>query len=63
MTRDEIEEFSGVDLNCFETDREEDWYKIGCIDGLKAADTEPILQAFGTMQTKNRKKIQQFWYN
>ena len=43
MTRDEIEEFSGVELNCFETDREEDWYKIGCIDGLKAADTEPNL--------------------
>ena len=43
MTRDEIEEFSGVELNCFETDREEDWYKFGCIDGLKAADTEPNL--------------------
>ena len=43
MSREEIEEFSGVELNCFETDREEDWYKIGCIDGLKAADTEPNL--------------------
>lgn len=43
MTREEIEEFSGVELNCFETDREEDWYKIGCIDGLKAADAEPNL--------------------
>ena len=44
MTRDEIEEFSGVMLNCFETDREEDWYKIGCIDGLDAADAEPNLE-------------------
>ena len=43
MTREEIEEFSGVELNRFETDREEDWYKIGCIDGLKAADAEPNL--------------------
>ena len=45
MTRDEIEEFSGVMLNCFETDREEDWYKIGCIDGLDAADAEPNLES------------------
>lgn len=43
MTREEIEEFSGVVLNRFETDREEDWYKIGCIDGLEAADAEPNL--------------------
>ena len=45
MTGDEIEEFSGVELNRFETDREEDWYKIGCIDGLKAADAEPNLES------------------
>lgn len=45
MTREEIEEFSGVELNCFETDREEDWYKIGCIDGLDAADTKPNISA------------------
>ena len=45
MTREEIEEFSGVELNCFETDREEDWYRIGCIDGLKAADAEPNLES------------------
>ena len=44
MTREEIEEFSGVALNCFETDREEDWYRIGCIDGLDAADAEPNLE-------------------
>lgn len=46
MTREEIEEFSGVELNRFETDREEDWYRIGCIDGLKAADAEPNLAIF-----------------
>ena len=44
MTRGEIEEFSGVELNCFETDREEDWYRIGCIDGLDVADAEPNLE-------------------
>lgn len=45
MTREEIEEFSGVELNCFETDREEDWYRIGCIDGLEAADAELNLES------------------
>ena len=44
MTREEIEEFPRVKLNCFETDREEDWYTIGCIDGLEAADEEPNLE-------------------
>ena len=41
MTREEIEEFPRVKLNCFETDREEDWYTIGCIDGLETADEHP----------------------
>ena len=41
MTREEIEKFSGIEPNCFETDREKDWYKIGCIDGLDAADACP----------------------
>ena len=44
MTREEIEEFPRVKLDCFETDREEDWYTIGCIDGLEAADEEPNLE-------------------
>ena len=35
MTREEINKFSGVEPYCFETDREEDWYKMGCIDGLE----------------------------
>ena len=45
MTREEIEEFPRVKLNCFETDREEDWYTIGCIDGLEIADEEPNLES------------------
>lgn len=41
MTRKKIEKFSIIKPDCFETDREEMWYKIGCIDGLNAADAEP----------------------
>lgn len=41
MTRGEIEEFSVVELNCFETDREEQWYRVGLKEGLKAADAYP----------------------
>ena len=45
MTREEIEKISAVGPYCFETDREERWYEIGCIDGLKAADAEPNLES------------------
>lgn len=44
MTREEIEKISAVEPYCFETDREERWYEIGCIDGLNAADAEPNLE-------------------
>lgn len=43
MTREEIEKFSRIEPYCFETDREEDWYRIGCIDGMEAADANPDL--------------------
>lgn len=45
MTRDEIEKISAIEPYCFENDREEIWYKIGCIDGLKAANAEPNLKS------------------
>lgn len=41
MTREEINEFNPIEPYCFETDGEERWYQIGCIDGLDAADKEP----------------------
>ena len=44
MTREEIEKFSAVEPCCFETDREERWYEIGCMDGLAAADKQPNLE-------------------
>ena len=52
MTREEIEQLNDVRPYCFETDMEEDWYKIGCIDGLKMPN--PIQRVFGMMQAKNR---------
>ena len=45
MTREEIEKFSAVEPCCFATDRQEVWYKIGCIDGLYAADAEHNLES------------------
>ena len=44
MTREEIEKLLVVEPYCLETDEEERWYKIGCIDGLNAADAEPNLE-------------------
>ena len=40
MTRENIEQLNVVEPYCFETDSEERWYRIGCIDGLEAADEE-----------------------
>ena len=45
MTREEIEQLNEVEPYCFENAREEIWYEIGCIDGLKAADAEPNLES------------------
>ena len=45
MTREEIEQLNEVEPYCFENAREEIWYVIGCIDGLKAADAEPNLES------------------
>ena len=45
MTREEIEKLCVVEPYCIETDEEERWYKIGCIDGLKVADAEPNLNS------------------
>lgn len=45
MTREEIEKIDPIEPYCFETDREERWFEIGCIAGLKAADAEPNLES------------------
>ena len=41
MTREEIEQLNEVEPNCFETSREEQWYKIGLKEGLETADNSP----------------------
>lgn len=45
MTREDIEQLNVVEPYCFETDSEEIWYQIGCIEGLNAADKEPNTSA------------------
>ena len=45
MTREDIEQLINFEPYCFENVREEMWYEIGCIDGLKAADAEPNLES------------------
>lgn len=70
MTREEIEKISAVEPYCFETDREERWYEIGCIDGLKAADAEPNLESIwhdsseepkGVYQIMCQDKFAKYW--
>ena len=44
MTREEIAKFQAVDPNYFVTDREEEQYKVVCIDCDLVADAKPDLQ-------------------
>ena len=41
MTREEIEKLNESEPYCFETDREEQWYKVGLREGLETADYNP----------------------
>lgn len=41
MTREEIEQLNEVEPYCFETDREEQWYRVGLQEGLSIADENP----------------------
>ena len=41
MTREEIEKLEETEPYCFETDKEELWYKIGLKEGLETADNNP----------------------
>ena len=41
MTREQIEQLNEAELYYFETDREEQWYKVGLQEGLKVADANP----------------------
>lgn len=41
MTREEIEQLNEVEPYCFETAREERWYRVGLQEGLNIADENP----------------------
>ena len=41
MTREQIEQLNELEPYCFETDREEQWYKVGLQEGLRTADANP----------------------
>ena len=43
MTREEIEQLNEVEPYSFETDREEQWYRVGLQEGLSIADDNPKL--------------------
>ena len=44
MTREDIEKMCVTKPHCFETNREEGWYKFGLTQGLEIADMNPKLQ-------------------
>lgn len=44
MTREDIKQLNVVEPYCFESDREEQWFKVGLQYGLEIADADPLLQ-------------------
>ena len=57
MTREEIEQLYVEEPNCFETDREEQWYKVGLREGLAAADSHPAWVSVEDELPKERGKL------
>lgn len=45
MTREEIKQLKGIEPNCFETSREEEWYCEGLVQGLEITEKELIDKA------------------
>lgn len=45
MTREEINELNVVEPNCFETDREEQWFDVGLKAGLDVGEKYMIEKA------------------
>ena len=45
MTREDILVLNVVEPNCFETDREEEWYNCGLIQGVEIANKEILQKA------------------
>lgn len=41
MDRAEIEALNGTKPYCIETEREQQWYEAGLVEGLEAGDTQP----------------------
>ena len=41
MTREDVEQLNVVEPYCFESDREEQWYRVGLQEGLSIADANP----------------------
>lgn len=46
MNRAEIEELNGTKPYCIETEREQQWYEAGLVEGLEVADKEPSKEVF-----------------
>lgn len=45
MTREDILALNVLEPNCFETDREEQWYEVGLKEGLDIAEKNMIAKA------------------
>lgn len=59
MTREEIlKQDAPIEPNCFETDREEQWYKVGLYEGATASPWHSVADGDLPLKAKNNNRVE-----
>ena len=59
MTREEIlKQDAPIEPNCFETDREEQWYKVGLYEGATVSPWHSVADGDFPLKAKNNNRIE-----
>ena len=59
MTREEIlKQGAPIEPNCFETDREEQWYKVGLYEGATASPWHSVADGDLPLKAKNNNRVE-----
>lgn len=59
MTQEEIlKQGAPIEPNCFETDREEQWYKVGLYEGATASPWHSVADGDLPLKAKNNNRVE-----
>ena len=59
MTQEEIlKQGAPIEPNCFETDREEQWYKVGLYEGATASPWNSVTDGDLPLKAKNNNRVE-----